>query len=302
MPKEGPFIVGAVARMRSVFILSVAALAVLDTVVAAQSPPAPKTVPPAQVRYDSPQAVFESYRQAIAKGDVRTQVLCHAREIREDAYQMLTEALLSAACAPRHEPKVTAVLKKFKLDMTAIEAEYTKQYKAKHGVDPETVQAEYKKKFEHALSEYLKAHPKENRDSPLPWEEATKRAGPWPEQVDEAIMRKIVDAAVPDKTGFAIAVQEALTDPSETRDKPGQLTNVRITGDHATGESESTSYHIENTDGRSDRKVIDRFKRNYQFRKTSEGWLISGFGGGDAATPRPNPAKDSAPPQTYIRP
>jgi len=109
----------------------------LGAMAQAQSPPTPKSP---RVQYESPQAVFEAYRQAIANGDMRTLVYCYVREIREDAYQMVVEANLAAACAPRFEPKVTAVFKRFGLNMTAIEAKYAKQYKTKHGVDSEAAQ------------------------------------------------------------------------------------------------------------------------------------------------------------------
>jgi len=108
-------------------------------------------------------------------------------------------------------------------------------------------------------------------------------------------MRKIVDAAIADKTAFVIAVHEALKDSSEPRDKPGPLTTVRITGDQATGESQSSIYHLEKAPGQAERKVIDRFRSTYQFRKTNEGWLISGFGGGDVAPPRPVPGQAGTP-------
>src|SRR6476619_640482 len=72
----------------------------------AQNPTTQKPTPEAPKNYSSPNAVFEAYREACAKGDTRTTFLCLTPELRDEE---VFEAYF--ACNLKDDsPKVVAVL------------------------------------------------------------------------------------------------------------------------------------------------------------------------------------------------
>jgi hypothetical protein len=137
-------------------------------------------------------------------------------------------------------------------------------------------------------------------------EAAIRSIGRRPDQVDETLMRRVVNDAIVNKFEFGVAIAEAARRPTDRRASYGPLRKVVITGDKATGSAEDKINAIGPLNGPKpvQRDYVPGFDTDsgFQFRKTNEGWLISGFGGGDTAEPRPNPAKDSAPPERYYRP
>src|SRR5262249_46173279 len=115
--------------------------------------------------YDSPQAVFEAYRQAFSKNDLRVQLSCMTPRVREDfAFQVFRICSYSVTI----EPKLVAVLQKFGAEPSAVDAEFHDRYKRKRGNDLRKMQAEYQEKETRAVAEYFRRHNITNGAIPVP--------------------------------------------------------------------------------------------------------------------------------------
>jgi hypothetical protein len=95
-------------------------------------------------------------------------------------------------------------------------------------------------------------------------------------QVDQELLRKVVDDRIIKKDEFVIAMNYATQDPKKPRDPPGPLKNLRINGEKAIG----TTYDIirgESAEaGQPSKPFAQKVEYNIVFRKTAEGWLYAG--------------------------
>src|SRR5205085_2025042 len=112
------------------------------------------------------------------------------------------------------KPEVIAVLKKFGVETSVVEAEYYKQYQAKHGVDLKKLEADYQAKFAKALAEYERKHGRKDPYGAVP-EAVTRQVGPPPQHDDQELYRKILNEKVVDKVGFIVAVEVAGRNPGD---------------------------------------------------------------------------------------
>ncbi|HEX4591321.1 MAG TPA: hypothetical protein VH120_15400 [Gemmataceae bacterium] len=222
-------------------------------------------------RYATPTAVFDAYRVAIAKKDAATEMYCQVKEIREDAYQMFVGGGYAAAIQPEMAPGIAAVIKKFGAD--GIYDEHTKRFKAKHGYDPVKAQAEYEAKMNKTVEEYRKKHPNDGPHSDGEIASIQPLGGP-PNQIDEELLRAVVNAKIADKVGFVIAMQEATRDVKFVERSLGPLKNIRIHGNTATGVATETMKYNDAGPGAPAKIGTTTSESSFFFRKTPEGWLI----------------------------
>jgi hypothetical protein len=239
------------------FIIALAILVSYGSDALAQNAPAPKSVTPAQKSYSSTQAVFDAYREAVAKNDIRTEFSCWVPEIREVAADYFIGFSLPYANFPEESPKLTAALKKCGAD--DVMAEYVKQFKAKRGFDPVKAQAEYEakvKKIEAGTAKY-------------------DELGPWPNTLDEELLRKIASERFTDKVGVVIALEDATRDPQRSPTRFGSLRNIRICGNTAFGVATGTNSLHRAEPGQAEKIVSESSEAEFIFRHTKGGWLIS---------------------------
>jgi hypothetical protein len=218
-----------------------------------------------QPNYPSPTAVFDAYRKALAKGDLRMAQLCLTPELIDDEVE---EALF--LCEMRH---LVAVRTKYLGETDAVEAEYRERHMAKFGVDPKAVKDEYNVKLTAAWEEYHRKHAMEEPFGPVP-QAVIEQVGLQPRIYDSDLVRTVVLGRIADKVGFVAAVCETLYGPSSYI---GALRKVRMREDTAVGEATETSYGI-GANGLPDRAVERTTANTIHFQKTKYGWLISGIG------------------------
>lgn len=261
-------------NMRSITTaLLAAALFAISPVSFADERPSPKS-PKA---YNSPREVFEAYREAIGKRNWRTAFLCWVPERRED---QVFEAYFGCNMKPG-KPEVIAALKKYGVEESAVDAEYTKRYKEKHGIDLDAWYAEREKRMakgvakaqaEWAAKEGKNMPPGGATGGPFPVTELDP--GPPQPPDDSALLRQIVVARVIDKVGFVDEATRAVI--SVDADPVGftPLEHVCLNGDKAQGRTSKTSYHFESRSGKAEVKVGDKIDGTFHFRKLVGGWLI----------------------------
>lgn len=215
--------------------------------------------------YSSPRAVFDAYRQAREKQDWRTVYLCwtpHDRNV------LISEAFFGCQMHP-DDPDVLGVLKKYGVTEDAIEAEYFKRYKAKHGVDLAKLHAD-RVATDKASHARRKQEPEASSDSgPVPVDPAALPPQP-PEDLE--LLHEAVCADVSDNEGFYVAVSKlfAARDPDVTA-PIGPLERLTLRGNRATGSAMTTLFHIE---GPLNKKVGQTISTPFRFRKVDGGWFL----------------------------
>ena len=249
-------------RKGHAFVVAVGVLVSLQAELLPQDRPTPKSAAQAPTVYATPNAVFDAYREAIAKNDTRTVLLCQVPEMRGDAYQAFVSSGMAA-----DKPKVVAVLKKFGTE--AIWPQYVKQYKSKHGVDPEKAEVEYDAKLEKALSDYYARH---GKNAPYP-EAIVKQLGAEPR--DEQLLRSIANQKIPDSIAFIAELEDAARNADSEPNLLGPLKNLRIKGDTAEAETTQAIYGISSEGaGKPNKRFRQDVPMPINFRKTKAGWLI----------------------------
>jgi hypothetical protein len=245
--------------------------------------------------YATPTAVFDAYRVAIAKKDAATEAHCQVKEIREDAYQSYIGGGYAAAIRPEMAPAVAAAIKKFGAE--GVSDEHIKRFKAKYGYDPIKAQAEYEAKMQKTIDDYRKKHPEEPPYSDGELAAVRPLGGP-PENLDEGLLRAVVNEKIADKVGFVIAIEEATRNKKIVEQSIGPLKNIKIRGSTATGEATVTLKLNDALPGQPANILTTTSESKFFFRRTEEGWLI-GFPVGaeipPAVAPRPEPAPPAGP-------
>lgn len=165
------------------------------------------------------------------------------------------------------------MVKRFGVEPALIEAEYDKRHNHKYGTSFDKLTKEYVAKRDKALAEYEKVHGKDQYGA-IP-EAVVKEVGLGP-QVDQEILRRLINEKIVDKDEFIIAMDTATQDPKKPRDPPGPLKNLRINGEAAVG----TTYDIirgESAEaGQPSKPFAHKFEHSIRFRKAKDGWLVAG--------------------------
>jgi hypothetical protein len=188
-------------------------------------------------RYQSPTAVFDAYREARGK-----------RELRK-LFSLLTPEAQSHAvfesffeCTERGSKQTGAIVTKY-VDLATLNDDYENQYKKKHGVDLAKVQA---------------GHENDPTFVPPPH--------------DEQLWRDAVVARVKDKAGFFEAV--AKLSEKNPVSPLGDLEELAVHGDTATGHAKMT---ILPRPGESPPKAGGPppiYDKPFKFRRVNGGWLL----------------------------
>jgi hypothetical protein len=112
-------------RKGSAFTVILLGLASWPGRAAAQGPQAPKPAADAPKAYASPQAVFDAFRGARAKGDKRTEFYCLTPEGRDG--EVLGAYLVCKLT--KDTPKMAAVRKQFGVEESVVDAEVEKRFR-----------------------------------------------------------------------------------------------------------------------------------------------------------------------------
>ena len=216
--------------------------------VAVAADPAPeKQVTTQPVKgYSSPQEAFNAMRVAGDRRDWRTAFASLTSTNQDAAVFGLFD---DCSFCEEGKPKVRAAMKKYGLETGKVMAEYSKEYRQKHGIDLDKLAAEAEKHFKEHAEKYLKAHPEIARSPgiaiPMPYEPGEK-TGPSPPPVDGEILSKVVLRMVTDKIGFYEEACEAIRPKVKDILTPdyGDLEGLKVSGDRATGWVAVTRYHL----------------------------------------------------------
>jgi hypothetical protein len=146
--------------------------------------------------------------------------------------------------------EVVTVLKNYGAETSVIEAEYYKLYQAKHGIDLRKLEADYD----------------------------ARRVGPPPQHDDQELYRRILKEKVADRVGFIVAAEGATLNPRPGPRQIGPLKNVRLREDTAIGDASETISDRGDGLGQSRRRGPIVIEDTFRFRKTKDGWFISGLG------------------------
>jgi len=142
---------------RMIALVSLALVLMLGPAAPAADPSRPEVRGgPAAQGYGSPREAYEAYRRALDKDDWRTAFHCFTPAARDDQ----VFATFDGATFRAEEPKVAAAMKKYGLDLDTVLKEYTKQYRDKHGVDLEKLEAERARRYHERMKKYLDDLPK----------------------------------------------------------------------------------------------------------------------------------------------
>jgi hypothetical protein len=253
------------------FLAAVAAVVIVPSASHTQDRQLPKTGDRPQKPYASPSDVFDAYRQAFERKDARAELSCWVPEIREDAGRYFAITGIAYAMAPdEFDPKTRAVLKKLGADKVV--AEYVKQFKAKYGYDPVKFQIDYEAKVKQIKAGL--ANPNE--------------LGQWREVLDEGMLRTIANQLFTDKFAVVLALDDFQSYAGTTR--YGPLKNVRTLPDGATGVAvETTRAEVRDSGGPGPGRQVNAASASetqFWFRKTKDGWLISGGPRGVSEPPK----------------
>ena len=236
--------------MRSMISLAIPAIALWAVIFEAtagcgpliQSPAASTADDPKS--YDSPQQVFDAYREANANGNYRSVFFCLTPAARDNA-------LFRMYVSHRNNPQMTAVTKKYGIEMDEVSIKYHQQYKTKHGKQHKAVSLDGTELIQPSLS-----------SPPIA-----------PHQlVDKALYRDVVCAEVSDKAGFYDAAAK-ITKTSDDLPPVGKLQDLKVQGESAKGNANVTRIVYSLRTGKL-KKELDTYLETFHFRKAEGGWLI----------------------------
>jgi hypothetical protein len=195
-------------------------------------------------RHPSPKAVFDAWREARARRDWRTCFYLLTREVQDYA---VFESYFS--CAINDSKDTNAILKRFAVDEATLTSDLRREYKAKHGVEPAD-----DKSLQDALEKEYKAQHGVPPDSP------------------HDVMSDILSRRIKDKAGFCESAANVLSDRPAS--PIGDLEQVVVQDDTATGHASVQGFHHETPPGGAPRKVEDKLDKTFRFRKVDGGWLL----------------------------
>lgn len=217
--------------------------------------------------YSSPTEVFDAYRQADQSGDWRTfYFLCTPEVQRELVFQTQFACLVAEKV-----PAVSVIQKQFGPTEAEYGRRYYEAYKRKHG------HAEVIDRFLATAIPYWESKEKEagggktGRADTVPPPPEVPGMDALPE--DEELSRQAVYDATKDKVAFFVGVQEL----DRKRRKPdivGDLAQVTITGDTATGRAKITIVHQPGESPRQPGQAPPVYDKPFKFRRINGSWLL----------------------------
>lgn len=214
--------------------------------------------------FSSPREVFDVFRQAQEKRDWRTVFYCWTPRARKVC---VFEALFACQMNP-DDHNVLAVLKEYGVKDDAIEAEYFKLYKAKHGVDLAKLKSDREAKVR-AMGVRIKQEREDSSDGgPIPVDNATVPPQ-LPEDLD--LLREAVSTGIADNEGFYIAVNTLFANRDHDMTPIGPLEKVTVRGNTATGSASTTLFHLELP---LNKKFGQKITTTYHFRRLANGWFL----------------------------
>jgi hypothetical protein len=198
-----------------------------------------------QKRYPSPTAVFDAYRKARDKRDVRTFFSLLTPRAQSD---VVFESFFE--CMEVGSEEMGAIVPKY-VDVATLDDDYDKQYKKKHGID---------------IAEVSAGHDNDPTFVPPPY--------------DEQLWRDVVVAHVKNKAEFCEAVEKHFDKTAADRHEEnpvfplGDLEHLVVKGDTATGSAKET---ILPRGGESPRKPGQSppvYEKPLKFQRVNGGWLL----------------------------
>jgi hypothetical protein len=93
------------------------------------------------------------------------------------------------------------------------------------------------------------------------------------EASEHELLCDVVAAHVQDKAGFFEAVSN-LFDQGDRYEPLGELKQLTVVGDTASGQAESMKQHLSSSGDGVEKVVRRRYDQTFQFRKVNGGWLI----------------------------
>lgn len=221
--------------------------------------------------YSSPTAVFDAFRESRDKQDWQTMLSCLTPELRDD---QVFEAFFGCSMQPS-DPKTVAVLKKHRVGLQAIQTEYHRRYKEKHGIDivklleERTAAAE---KAEQSRKAQKDARPSgEAQGGAVPG--SSEQLGPPLPPADEGLLRKTVCAAIRNKPAFCADVDSIIRN-GERPAPLGKLEQLRVQGDKADGLAKTVIYHFASGPDNRLQKVGQEIDLRFRFSKLNGNWFI----------------------------
>jgi hypothetical protein len=192
-------------------------------------------------RYPSPKAVFDAYREAGARQDMRAVLPLLTRHMQDDIVFEYYQG-----CHIGDSKESRAVLKRFGVDWETLTSDLRREHKAKHGVEP----ADDEALWDVLVKEYKAEH--------------GSAPAVWPDD----LMGDILGRRIKDKAGFCEAAYNVL------RDGPprsiGDLEGVDVQGDRATGHA-ALRLPVAHGQEPGSKGIFDK---TFLFRKVNGGWLL----------------------------
>src|SRR5262245_12748820 len=185
--------------------------------------------------YATPVAVFDAYRGARRKREWRKCFDCLTPESQKD---MMFEIFF--ACAMSDSSEVAAMCKKYIGGRDTFNEDYERRYKEKHGVSIEEVRA------------------KEQTEEPR---------GPTATS-DRDLLVEVLNAHIQDKAGFYESAANLL-EQGESYEPLGELKQLTVEGDTASGQAESMMQHLSSSGDGVDKVVRSRYDKAIHFRKVN---------------------------------
>jgi hypothetical protein len=224
--------------------------------------------------YSSPRAVFNAYRDAGKRRDWHAMFSCMTADFKD------SQAFDAFFCCSMRSStsEVRAIYAHFGVRPDAIQTEYYKQYKAKHGggipkplpdrkgAEPTETHSQTPKAGMSIASGAVAA----TTGSPDPW------AAVPPTDAD--VLRQAVCASINDKEGFCAAVEHMIGPPPAPM---GGLSQWKIERDTAVGRAKTTISHLTSGPGSGSQKVVEEVYVTVCFRNRGGKWLIESLSGSD---------------------
>ena len=173
----------------------------------------------------------------------------------------------------RTTTQVAALVERYGIEQMAISAECCKRYKEKHGIDIEKIQTQYQEKRASAVAEYYR---KQGITEPAPVPEYVTKDIVMPRlpPMEKDLDQKILFERIGDRVAFLVAAYKVLRNPDDDPKCIGQLNNVRVNGDKATGQATQRIYNLRSTAGQPPQKGWQDIDGPFYFIKINGGWFI----------------------------
>lgn len=191
--------------------------------------------------YPTPKAVFDACAEARRKHDYRTHFECLTPEAQRVC---LFETLFASGLADLNKSAAVKAITDKHIQANWQKA-FDQRYREKFGIDRTKTRAQQA----------------QNPSIQLP--------------EDTELMAEVLAEHIPDQVGFFSEMNQLLDKGQASPPKAqGHLQNVVISGDTATGQTESQLESIE-SDGRGPYKIrIHKYLVTIHFRRTKAGWLL----------------------------